>query len=107
MKLPRIVYALKHNATGKMYIGSTANPRQRFLKHTNRLKNGTHHSKRLQADYDQYEDKSLTLITLDEIRTFDERNKEYKWQAVYNTCDPKQGYNYADPKLPTSPSHNK
>lgn len=105
MKLPRTVYALRHDATGKMYIGSTANPRQRLLKHINRLKNGTHNSKQLQADYDRHADKSLTLILLDEIKTFDERGKEYEWMEVYNTFDATNGYNYADPKLPESPSH--
>lgn len=105
MKLPRTIYALQHDATGKVYIGSTANPHQRFIKHCNRLKNGTHNSRQLQADYDQHEDKSLTFVELDKVRTFDERGKEYEWMAVYNSFDPDHGYNYADPKLPTSPSH--
>jgi predicted GIY-YIG superfamily endonuclease len=107
MKLPRTVYALRHEATGKVYIGSTADPRQRLLKHLNRLKNGTHNSKQLQADYDQHADKSLTLEVLDEIRDFGERDKEYRWMEIYNTFDPVHGYNYADPKLPASPSHRR
>jgi hypothetical protein len=44
-------------------------------------------------------------VELDRVRTFDERGKEYEWMAVYNSFDPDHGYNYADPKLPTSPSH--
>lgn len=107
MKLPRTVYALRHEATGKMYIGSTANPQQRLRKHLNRLKNGTHNSARLQEDYTKHPDKSVTLVLLDEIQSFDERDKEYKWMEIYNTFDPAHGYNYADPKLPTSPSHNR
>lgn len=107
MKLPRTVYALRHEATGKIYIGSTANVHQRLLKHTNRLRNGTHNSKSLQADYDRHKDKSLTLIPLDEIRKFDERDKEYEWMEFYNTFDPAHGYNYADPKLSASPSHSR
>lgn len=107
MKLPRTVYALRHEATGKVYIGSTADPRQRFLKHRNRLDNGTHNSKQLQADYDQHADKTLTLVVLDEIRDFNERGKEYEWMKTYNTFDPAFGYNYADPKLPISPSHDR
>lgn len=107
MKLPRTVYALRHDATGKLYIGSTANTHQRLLKHANRLKNGTHNSKNLQADYNSHEDKGLTFIVLDTIRTYTERNKEYEWMAVYDTCNPAHGYNYADPKLPASPAHRK
>ena len=106
MKLPRQVYALRHEATGKIYIGSTANPYQRFLKHLNRLKNGTHNSKDFQADYDQHENKDISLIILDEIKTFEDRVKEYEWMAYYQTFDHRRGYNYADPSLPTSPSHN-
>jgi predicted GIY-YIG superfamily endonuclease len=100
MKLPRHVYALRHEATGKIYIGSTANPFQRFQKHLNRLKNGTHHSREFQADYDRHENKDVTLVLLDEIHTFAERDKEYEWMAYYQTFDRNRGYNYADPKLP-------
>lgn len=107
MKLPRTIYALRHEATGKVYIGSTAQPRQRFLKHCNRLKNGTHNSKQFQSDYDRHDDKSLTLVELDVVQNFDERYKEYEWMKAYNTFDPARGYNYADPKLPSSPSHER
>lgn len=100
MKLPKTVYALRHEATGKIYVGSTANIRTRFLKHLNRLKNGAHHVKDLQADYDRYENKGITLLCLDEIKDFEERNKEYEWMAFYQSFDREHGYNYADPKLP-------
>lgn len=105
MKTPRIVYALKHEATGKMYIGSTANVKKRYQVHCSQLKYGKHPAKKLQTDYDQHENKELTLMVLDEITKGGESGKEYEWMARYQTTDPEKGYNYADPKLPTSPSH--
>ena len=105
MDWKRTIYALRHEATGKLYIGITANVHQRYLKHVNRLKNGTHNAKALQADYDTYEDKRLTMIVLEEVYDFADRDKEYEWMAAFDTFSPDRGYNYADPKLPTSPSH--
>lgn len=58
-------------------------------------------------DYNLHANKGLTIVQLDTINTYAERNKEYEWMAVYDTCNPERGYNYADPKLSTSPSHNK
>lgn len=103
MRLPRQVYALQHVATGKIYIGSTANPYRRFLQHLNRLKNGTHNSTDLQADYDRHENKDISFTILDEIKTFADRIKEYEWMEYYQTFDRSRGYNYADPKLPRTP----
>ena len=100
MLKPRIVYKLTHEATGKAYIGSTANFHNRKLKHLNRLKNGTHHVRELQADYDLHDNKNISFCVLDTIRDYSEKDKEYEWMATCQTFDRSKGYNYADPKLP-------
>ena len=97
MKIPRTVYLLRLEATGKMYIGSTAHLYQRFKAHYQLLERGLHPSKNLQADYDRSEDKTLTLTVLEDIRSFTERGKEYKWMEHYRSFDPVYGYNCSDP----------
>lgn len=107
MKLPRTVYALRHEATGKMYIGSTADLPKRFKSHCSRLKCGTHNSKSLQADFDHYENKNLTLIALEEITAYRDKDKEYEWMDFYQTTDPARGYNSADPHFNHRPRSKK
>lgn len=103
MKIPRIVYALRLEATGKIYIGSTADLQKRFESHCSRLKCGTHNSKSLQADYDRSEHKDLTITALEEITTYTEKDKEYKWMGVYQSFDPVHGYNCDDPHFDHRP----
>ena len=95
MKLPRIVYAIQHNVTKRIYVGSSANVENRYWNHMNNLRNHKHNIEDMQSDYDNYgEDYSLYL--LDEIKVFSERNKEYEWMKKLNTHTRGNGYNYKD-----------
>ena len=100
MERIKVVYALKHEATGKLYIGSTENYHTRKLQHLNRLKHGQHSAKELQADFDRYANKNITFSVLDQINSHQERLKEYEWMKKLKTYDRRYGYNYADPKWP-------
>ena len=95
MELPRVVYAIVHNKTNKTYIGSTANPKQRFRQHLYNLKNGTHPVEDFQSDFDQF-GADLSFVILDEIKTFDERKKEKEYMKKYESFDRSKGYNYKD-----------
>ena len=95
MELPRKVYAIQHNVTKKIYIGSSNNPEKRYLAHVNKLKNGKHTVEDMQQDFDEYgEDFSLFII--DEISTYEDRKKEYEWMRKYKTDIRGIGYNYKD-----------
>ena len=100
MERIKVVYALRHEATGKVYVGSSFQVHKRYMYHVNRLKNGRHISKEMQADYDRFDDKSITLTILDQINNYSERDKEYEWMIKLKTYDRRHGYNYADPKWP-------
>lgn len=99
MKLPRQVYALIHEPSGKKYIGSSSKVAKRFRVHLSQLKHGAHHNRELQADYD-LQGGPISLIILDEVRSFDDRDKEYQWMKRLKTFDPRFGYNCRDPKWP-------
>jgi len=95
MKLPRIVYAIQHNVTKRIYVGSSANVENRYWNHMNNLRNHKHNIEDMQSDYDNYgEDYSLYL--LDEIKVFSERSKEYEWMEKLNSHIRGSGYNYKD-----------
>ena len=39
---PKKVYAIQHNVTGRIYVGSTKNTTKRYLSHMAELRKGTH-----------------------------------------------------------------
>lgn len=103
MNFPRVIYALRHESTGKIYVGSTANLHQRILKHANDLRRGIHQVPDFQADYDQHKNKELTVTVLDTATNWEEHFREYEWMDRYQTNDRKRGYNYMDPHFRRKP----
>jgi group I intron endonuclease len=55
------VYRIFNKSNGRMYIGSTNNYMVRKNEHFGNLRNGTHHNKYLQADYNLYGLKSFVF----------------------------------------------
>jgi group I intron endonuclease len=49
-----ILYAIKHVPSGRAYIGSTVNPKERHATHLRMLKKGKHHCHYLQKAWDKY-----------------------------------------------------
>ena len=95
MNFPRKVYAIRHNKTNRVYVGSSSRVDIRFKEHMTALRNGRHSVEDMQADFDKYgEDYSFTVV--DEIATYEERQKEYDWMKKYHSYDKQFGYNYKD-----------
>lgn len=98
MVLPRKVYAIQHNVTKKIYVGSSRNVDGRYKAHINALRRGDHPVEDMQSDFDKYgEDYSLYI--LDEIKGFTDRSKEHKWMTELKTYQRDKGYNYKDPSF--------
>lgn len=97
MKFPRKVYAIRHNATNRVYIGSSYHVDKRFYEHLTALKAHRHPVEDMQADYDKYGD-DFTLTVLDQIATVAEKNKEYEWMDKNQSYIRGIGYNYKDKK---------
>lgn len=53
MKEP-VIYKIRNVVNGKFYVGSTADTRERFRTHRNRLRNNKHHCLHLQASWNKY-----------------------------------------------------
>lgn len=94
MRFPRTVYAIEHQQTGKIYIGSSCNFKERIKSHLRLLKNGKHPIENLQNDFNS--NSELKFYELDQIHAFEERAKEHKWMDHYKTRDKEFGYNYKD-----------
>src|SRR5438128_6005641 len=52
-KVPAI-YQIRHTESGKVYVGSAINPRQRWGMHLKDLRKGAHHSRYLQRAWIKY-----------------------------------------------------
>lgn len=97
---PRKVYAIQHNQTGRMYIGSSKNVESRYMSHIALLKAGKHLSAEMQQDFDDYGN-DFSLYVLDAISNRDESKKEYEWMRKYRTNEIEYGYNRKDPAMKT------
>jgi len=59
------VYAIRNLVTGKIYIGSAVNFRRRFNAHRLRLRNGDHHSIRLQSSWNKHGESAFAFEVLE------------------------------------------
>lgn len=87
------VYIIQHKTTGKVYVGSSGDIRQRWYTHKCSLKQGIHYSVELQKDWDNdgEEGFSWSILTLCD-KDFLLKNEEM-WTEKLSSCDPAKGYN--------------
>lgn len=94
---PRDVYAIQHNETKKIYIGTSRDVQQRYRTHIWDLKRGDHNSAEMQSDFDKYGE-NYSLFILDRLEKPSENKREYEWMEKLRTTDPRYGYNAQDLK---------
>ena len=58
------VYCITHIETSKKYVGSSVNLNARLKKHLRMLKNGKHHSYKLQMDWNKYGEEAFEISIL-------------------------------------------
>ena len=95
MDFPRKVYAIQHNITKRIYIGSSKDVTVRYWTHIYSLRNGTHTVEDMIEDFARYGE-NFSLFILDEIKDMGERHKEYDWMEKYQSHIRGLGYNYKD-----------
>lgn len=95
-KYPKKIYAIQHNKTGKIYVGSTKNLETRISDHMRNLRRGTHQNTSMQEDFDKHGD-DYTVFVIDKMENYGERSKEVEWMRKLKTYDPEIGYNENDP----------
>ncbi len=98
MRFPKYVYAIRHNVTNRIYIGSSENVDRRLRNHMCDLRAGRHKIEDMQEDYNKYGE-NFTFTVLDTVDNWDDRNKEYKWMEAYQSHIRGVGYNYKDKKF--------
>ena len=81
MHIPRTIYAIRHNVTGRVYVGSSAAPIKRIRSHLNALRRGKHNNSAMQSDFDLYGD-DYSAFYLGEITRFKERDWFPLWLGL-------------------------
>ncbi len=85
------IYKLVFPNTSKVYVGFSYNPESRLQRHRQTLRDGIHHSKKLQAEYPECG--IPTMEILEECLTEDAPRREIFWIEHYDSY--RNGYNSA------------
>ena len=95
MDRPRYVYAIQHNISKCIYIGSSQDVETRYHNHMYQLRAGKHKIEDMQADFDKYGE-DYSLFILEEFTSCRDRSLEYEWMMKYQSHIRGKGYNYKD-----------
>lgn len=85
------IYVIQNRATGKKYIGSSVNIPGRWRAHRRALRDGRHHSIKLQRAWNKYSESAFSFDVLMYCEPCDLLRQE---QFFFDMCDPScNGYN--------------
>ena len=96
MEAKGFVYALRHNPTGKIYVGCTRNVERRVNEHIKQLINNSHSIKAMQQDFDNYPFDYSYYVLFEAYAAYDAFMMEKHFMSLLGTRDPEKGYNYKD-----------
>lgn len=88
------IYVIRHEASGRVYIGSARVPARRFAEHRSRLRRGVHTNARLQAAWNKHGEAAFTfellasVLDVAHIEAVEQQALD-QWDAV------RTGYNLA------------
>jgi hypothetical protein len=81
------VYALVCTSNGLAYVGSTFDLKKRMNSHRYHLRNASHRSREMVADWHQYGESAFRLVVLESLPgdtdDFELRSAEWRWQKIF------------------------
>lgn len=87
------VYAIRNKVNGKQYVGSAKVFLRRWYRHSEDLRNGSHHSVLLQRAWNKYGEDSFEFRILEETTAKHAVAQEQVFLNWLQTYDPRLGYN--------------
>ena len=80
------VYKIENTVNGKVYIGSTIDFYRRKHEHFLFLLNKSHHSAKLQADYDKYGENAFFMSVIEECADDIRLDREQYYIDLYDSA---------------------
>ena len=87
------IYQIRNTKNGKVYIGLSKNLKGRFVKHIQRLRNGSHRNKHLLSAFNKDGEDSFVFEILEECEENSLSEREKHWISEKKSCNNKYGYN--------------
>lgn len=88
------IYQIRHVASGKVYVGSAVHFHRRMGLHRRELRNGTHHSAKLQRAWDKHGEGAFVFEVLEAVEDVSLLlAREQVWLDALQAC--RRGYNVA------------
>lgn len=85
------IYGIRNIRNGKIYIGQTADIKNRWMSHKSELRAGRHHNKHLQSAWDKYGEDAFLFFKIEECPVEYLDSYETFWIMYYNSME--NGYN--------------
>lgn len=85
------IYQIRHMTSGKVYVGSSGNIPVRWRLHRRELRQGVHHSQKLQRAWNKYGADAFVFEVLAECSIPSLRSREQHWMDTLNAFT--SGYN--------------
>ena len=87
------IYEIRNTINNKVYVGSAVNLKKRWRNHQNDLKNGDHHSIKLQNAWNKYKADAFVFSVLEDVieKTL-LQEIEQKWMDIFESYS-ENGYN--------------
>lgn len=98
------VYVLTLTSTGKIYIGSTADPYRRYYRHISTLISGKHENIRMNEDFERYGG-DIDFEIIEVCPRWNVCSYELYWQIKKESYLYEVGYNNRDKRIVSSVTH--
>jgi group I intron endonuclease len=104
------LYSIVHKASGKLYIGSSVNIKDRITTHLRNLNRNTHHCNHLQRAWNLYGESAFTMSailqapSIEYAREIEQRYLDTYFNELYNTNNKAIGAAYGDASAAKKPT---
>jgi group I intron endonuclease len=88
------IYQIRHIESGRVYVGSAINPRDRLTAHKYELRKGTHHSQYLQHAWNKYGAAAFAFEIIEPVLLIEDLIiREQYWMNTLRAADRQYGFN--------------
>ncbi len=96
----KTIYAIRHNVTGRIYVGCSLHFEKRIRQHISHLRNNNHTNFEMQKDYNLYGEDYTYYIIETNVKFHDCFDREKMWMSILHSNEIEKGYNLMKTERP-------